>query len=91
MMFIKGAVPTRRKILSLLKNWDLNVSELSEHFSISTASLSYHLNILCLAGLVREKRGQSSVLFCFLSLYRTHSNNLLKNMTKEFLKLDWVK
>lgn len=51
------ADPEQRKILSLLKDRDLNVSELNEHYSISTASLFHHLNILYQAGLVtRENR-----------------------------------
>lgn len=50
------ADPEQRKILSLLKDRDLNVSELNEHYSILTASLFHHLNILYQAVVTRENR-----------------------------------
>lgn len=71
------ADPTRREILSLLKDRDLNVSEIAEHFSISTASLSHHLNILYNSGLVtREKRGQ----YVYYSLNTTIIEDLILNL-----------
>lgn len=49
----------RRKILNLLKEGDLNVGEIAEHFNISNASMSHHLNILYESELVnRVKKGQ---------------------------------
>lgn len=48
----------RREILKLLKKGSMNVGELSQHFAISDATLSYHLNILKAADLItEEKRG----------------------------------
>lgn len=49
----------RRKIVQLLKEKEMTVSELLKHFNISQASLSHHLAILKRANLViDERRGQ---------------------------------
>lgn len=51
--------PTRRRILEMLKKRDLTVGEISDAFSISTPSVSYHLDLLRQAQLVSsQKRGQ---------------------------------
>jgi len=51
--------PTRREILQLLKERDLNAGEISENFDISKPSISHHLDVLKQAGLVTaEKKGQ---------------------------------
>jgi DNA-binding transcriptional ArsR family regulator len=50
---------TRRKILMLLKENDLNAGEIADHFNISKPSISHHLEQLKIAELVSsEKRGQ---------------------------------
>lgn len=55
----------RRKILNLLKNKDMSVSDLLGNFQITQASLSHHLDILKRANLViDERKGQ----FIFYSL-----------------------
>lgn len=55
----------RRKILELLKDKDMSVSEILKHFDITQASLSHHLDILKRANLViDEKKWQ----FVFYSL-----------------------
>lgn len=46
----------RRKILELLKKKDMSVSEILEHFDITQASLSHHLDILKRADLVIDER-----------------------------------
>lgn len=52
--------PSRRKILDLLKQKEMSVGEIHEHFDISGASLSHHLNKLKAADLVlTTRRGQS--------------------------------
>lgn len=48
--------PTRREILQLLKNGKLSAGEISDHFSISNASISRHLSVLKKAELVRDCR-----------------------------------
>ena len=51
--------PTRREILDLLKERDMNAGEIAEHFHISKPSISHHLDLLKQAGLVlSEKNGQ---------------------------------
>ena len=51
--------PTRRQILDLLKEKDLNAGEIAENFNMSKPSISHHLDILKRADLVTsEKKGQ---------------------------------
>lgn len=50
---------TRRQIVELLKEKDMNAGEIAERFDISKPSISHHLDILKQADLVSsEKRGQ---------------------------------
>lgn len=46
----------RRKILELLKQKDMSVSEILKYFSITQASLSHHLDILKRANLVTDEK-----------------------------------
>jgi ArsR family transcriptional regulator len=56
------ADPTRRKILELLGERDLNAGDISEYFNISKPSISHHLTILKNADLIHdERRGQNIV------------------------------
>ena len=59
MLFKALRDPTRRRILEMLKERDLTVSEISEAFEMSTPSISYHLDLLKHAQLVSgRKNGQ---------------------------------
>ncbi len=50
---------TRRRIIELLKNNDLNAGEIADEFNISKPSISHHLDILKRADLITsEKKGQ---------------------------------
>ena len=50
---------TRRKIIELLKEKDLNAGEIADKFNISKPSISHHLDILKRADLITsEKKGQ---------------------------------
>lgn len=50
---------TRRKIIEILKEGDLDAGEISDKFEISKPSISHHLDILKRADLVTsEKKGQ---------------------------------
>ena len=50
---------TRRQIIELLKERDMNAGEIAERFNISKPSISHHLDILRQANLVTsEKKGQ---------------------------------
>jgi len=50
---------TRRKIIELLKNKEMNAGEIADQFNISRPSISHHLDILKQADLIMsEKKGQ---------------------------------
>lgn len=50
---------TRRQIVELLKEKDMNAGEISDRFNISKPSISHHLDILKRADLITgEKKGQ---------------------------------
>lgn len=50
---------TRRQILELLKEKDMNAGEIADQFNISKPSISHHLDILKRADLITsEKKGQ---------------------------------
>jgi len=71
---------TRRDILSLLKNSDLNAGEIAEQFAISKPSISHHLNILKQADLVTDKRqGQN--------IYYSLNTSVLEDVLRWFLRL----
>lgn len=53
----------RRKILSLLKEQEMSVSDLQKHFPITQASLSHHLDILKRANLVRNRRDGQFIFY----------------------------
>lgn len=50
---------TRRQIIELLKDKDMNAGEIADEFKISKPSISHHLDILKRADLITsEKKGQ---------------------------------
>lgn len=50
---------TRRKIIELLKEKDMNAGEIANEFNISKPSISHHLELLKRADLISgEKKGQ---------------------------------
>lgn len=50
---------TRRDIVELLKERDMNAGEIADKFNISKPSISHHLDILKRADLINsEKKGQ---------------------------------
>ncbi len=50
------ADPIRREILNLLKQGRLSAGEITEHFSVTGASISRHLSVLKEADLIRDTR-----------------------------------
>lgn len=65
---------TRRQILELLKEGDMNAGEIAEKFKISKPSISHHLELLKRADLIAaEKKGQ----FIEYSLNTTILDDLL--------------
>ena len=68
---------TRREILEILKEKDLNAGEIADHFNISKPSISHHLDLLKQAGLVEAvKDGQ----YISYSLNTTVMDEMLKWM-----------
>ena len=50
------ADPIRREILNLLKKGRMSAGEITDHFSVTAASISRHLSVLKDADLVRDTR-----------------------------------
>lgn len=66
---------TRRRIVDLLREKDMNAGEIADEFNISKPSISHHLEILKRADLVTsEKKGQ----FIVYSLNTTILEDLIK-------------
>lgn len=56
------ADPARRRILDLLRGGDRTVTELTRLFKMSQPTMSYHLRVLRITGLVSQRRsGRSRV------------------------------
>ncbi len=50
------ADPIRREILNLLKEGKMSAGEITDHFSVTGASISRHLSVLREADLIRDHR-----------------------------------
>jgi DNA-binding transcriptional ArsR family regulator len=50
------ADPTRRKVLRLLADKEMPITEISSHFPMSRTAVTKHLRILSNSGLVREQK-----------------------------------
>lgn len=48
--------PIRREILNLLKKGRMSAGEITDHFSVTGASISRHLSVLKDADLIRDQR-----------------------------------
>lgn len=55
--------PTRRQILEMLQERDLNVGEISAAFEMSMPSISYHLDLLKNAQLVSARKNGQFVTY----------------------------
>ena len=69
------ADPTRRKILELLSDKDLNAGEIADYFNISKPSISHHLGILKNAELISDERQGQNIVY---SLNTTVFENMVK-------------
>ncbi|MDO5529247.1 MAG: metalloregulator ArsR/SmtB family transcription factor [Paracoccus sp. (in: a-proteobacteria)] len=56
MIFAALADPTRRRIMSMLLEDDMAVSDVAAPFEMSLAAISKHLGVLAAAGLIRQER-----------------------------------
>lgn len=57
------AHPTRRRILSLLRERDMTAGELAGHFEIAKPTLSGHFRVLKQAGLIQGDRNGTSITY----------------------------
>lgn len=57
------ADPSRRRMLSLLRDTDLAAGELAAHFDMAFASVSHHLQVLRDSGLVLAQRDGQRIIY----------------------------
>ena len=55
--------PTRREILSLLKQGSMTAGPMGEHFDTSGATVSHHLTILRQAGLIEDRKSGKYIYY----------------------------
>lgn len=55
--------PARREILLMLKNGKMSAGEISSHFDMTGATVSYHLSVLKKADLVFETKQKNFVYY----------------------------
>ena len=55
--------PVRRSILVLLRERPLAAGEIGAHFSVTGAAISYHLNQLKRAELIRERKEKNYIFY----------------------------
>jgi DNA-binding transcriptional ArsR family regulator len=75
------AAPTRRRILTLVRDDELSAGEIASHFDVTRPAVSQHLNVLKEAGLVSERRNGTR------RLYRANPEGLTE--LKDFLEDFW--
>jgi DNA-binding transcriptional ArsR family regulator len=75
------AAPTRRRILTLVRDDELSAGEIASHFDVTRPAISQHLNVLKEAGLVSERRNGTR------RLYRSRPEGLAE--LKDFLEEFW--
>lgn len=55
--------PIRREILMLLRGGQMSAGAIGEHFNVSGATISYHLNLLKKAGLIEETKNKNYIYY----------------------------
>jgi DNA-binding transcriptional ArsR family regulator len=60
------ADPTRRQILTDLRDGELSAGEIASRFAITGPSISRHLSVLRAAGLVTERRDANRILYALV-------------------------
>ncbi len=70
----------RRRIIQLLKEKSMTVSELLTHFDITQASLSHHLDVLKRANFVTDERKGQFVYYTLNQTIFEESVNLILNL-----------
>ncbi len=57
------ADPTRRKILQMLRERDMNAGEIAEHFDFAKPTLSRHFSVLQEADLIQGNRQGNYIIY----------------------------
>ncbi|THD58776.1 MAG: ArsR family transcriptional regulator [Phenylobacterium sp.] len=57
------ADPTRRRVLELLRERDMNAGEIAEHFQLAKPTLSGHFAVLREAGLVTPEKTGTTIIY----------------------------
>ncbi|WP_022707393.1 ArsR/SmtB family transcription factor [Paracoccus zeaxanthinifaciens] len=65
LIFAALADPTRRRVMSMLLEDDMAVSDVAQPFEMSLAAVSKHLSVLAAAGLIRQER-RGRITWCML-------------------------
>ncbi|MFC0199204.1 ArsR/SmtB family transcription factor [Paracoccus rhizosphaerae] len=65
LIFAALADPTRRRVLTMLLEDDMAVSDVAQPFDVSLAAISKHLAVLAAAGLIRQER-RGRITWCKL-------------------------
>jgi DNA-binding transcriptional ArsR family regulator len=73
----------RRKILEILKERDMNVTEIGSHFTITGASLSHHLDILKRARLIVSERDGQFIKYSLNTSVFEETVKMLMNVFKK--------
>jgi DNA-binding transcriptional ArsR family regulator len=68
LIFAALADPTRRRVLTMLLEDDMAVSDVAAPFQMSLAAISKHLSVLAAAGLIRQER-RGRITWCMLDPY----------------------
>ena len=69
----------RQKILDLLKEDDMSVSDICKNLNITMATLSHHLDVLKRAQLVVSKRNGQQIIYSLnLSVFEDLSKKIIK-------------
>jgi DNA-binding transcriptional ArsR family regulator len=55
-LFVVLGEPNRRRLLELLRDGEMTVTELAAHFTVTRPAISQHLGVLAAAGLVEVRR-----------------------------------
>ncbi len=80
--------PNRVKIMELLKDKELNVSEICQHFDMQQPSVSHHLNVLKNADIVAHTKRGKEVYYRLDSICITSCCNGFQSQFVEIEKLE---
>ena len=73
--------PTRREILTLLRQREMTAGEICDRFSSTPATISHHLKLLREAGLVFAEKEKQTITY---SLNTTVFQEFLKTLADQF-------